>query len=84
LVQLHLAGLDAPVAAMKGWDSMVIPHRNWRAIADTGHAVVGALPAIDWPGRTQTLDQAPRGLPYVAYEWYGDLIGGNRDGSGQK
>jgi RHS repeat-associated protein len=80
----HLAGIDAPVAVMKGWSSMVVPHANWRAVFDSGNVVLGTPPQIRWPGRTETLDQAPNTQPHQQWAWYGELIGGMRDGSGQK
>ncbi len=80
----HLAGIDAPVAVMKGWGSMIVPHANWRAVFDSGHAVLGGLPLIRWPGSTETLDQAPNTHPHQQWVWYGGLIEGQRDGSGQK
>jgi RHS repeat-associated protein len=81
----HLMGIDAPVAVMKGWTTTVIPHQNWRAVFDTGHVVGGGSPpAIRWPGSTETLDHAPSTFPRGQYEWFGDVIGGQTDGSGQK
>jgi hypothetical protein len=43
---MHLAGIDAPVTVIRGWTSMVVPHQNWRAVFDSGNAVLDVLHRI--------------------------------------
>jgi RHS repeat-associated protein len=79
----HMGGIDAPVAAFRNDGVMVVPHANWRGSLVTGHAVFGSLPQIQWPGAYEALDGAPTvQKPY--YQWFGDMLVGYTDGSGQK
>jgi len=80
-----MAGLDRPVSVIKSGQTL-IPHENWRGVFEDGHlAGTTTHPSVNWPGATQTLDQAPTvaGLTTI-YDWWGDVLTGGTDGSGQK
>jgi RHS repeat-associated protein len=90
----HVLGLDAPAVVFRtksGVTVGVYPHTDWRGAYDGGALTDGrSLPCsgcvnIHWPGRASTVD----GLQLVPEaigptEWFGNLIDGKTDGSGQQ
>jgi RHS repeat-associated protein len=79
----HMGGIDAPLAAFKNTGTMVVPHADWRNTFREGHAVYGGLPQINWPGQYEAVDGSPT-VPSPNWEWFGDMLVGHTDGSGQK
>jgi RHS repeat-associated protein len=68
----------------------VYPHQNWRGVFELGTKSDGTLlsytsgsPQIAWPGAKSTVDGAI-GNPGDGPVWFGNLIPGKTDGSGQQ
>jgi RHS repeat-associated protein len=83
----HLMGIDRPAVIIKtganGQTQVVVPKTNWRGAYESGHIVAGATPNMRWPGQDETVDAQPWPSGSML-DWFGDLVTGMADGSGQK
>ncbi|HEU0016059.1 MAG TPA: RHS repeat-associated core domain-containing protein [Longimicrobium sp.] len=77
----HAGGIDRPLVITKDGAS-VVPQLNWRGIFAFGTTPAGAPSAanVDWPGYYST---PWHGTTRVVENWYGGLVTGMRDASGQ-
>jgi RHS repeat-associated protein len=88
----HGGGIDRPLAIIKNGQT-VLPHENWRGQFSRGTFTTGASSdcplststnciRIAWPGyRTTAYHEDAR--DFAAQNWWGGLVDGMRDASGQ-
>jgi RHS repeat-associated protein len=94
---VHAGGIDQPLAVVRygmtgsGTSDpyVMFPHANWRGQYESGHKSDGTFCyassgcfEIAWPGARTNIDgEDPN--PTTGHAWFGTLITGNTDGSGQ-
>ncbi|HEU0052333.1 MAG TPA: RHS repeat-associated core domain-containing protein, partial [Longimicrobium sp.] len=94
VIYTHGGGIDAPLAFTRfNYDGngpvTVVPHANWRGLLEGGTFEDGTitrgaleLAKLDWSGLNTSAYFAEIS-PTERDKWFGSLIGGMRDGSGQ-
>jgi RHS repeat-associated protein len=93
----HAGGIDRPLVITKGTVS-IVPHQNWRGqfargtyAAGTSAGMVSDCPAgqttgcvqIAWPGERTTARHELKGSGGTIQNWFGGLVDGMRDATGQ-
>jgi hypothetical protein len=90
----HAGGIDRPLVIRKEGQPTIIPHENWRgqfsrgtytsgAVSDCGSGQTTGCTAIAWPGHRTTARHARSGGGPDIRTWFGGLVDGMRDASGQ-
>ncbi|MBW3572507.1 MAG: RHS repeat-associated core domain-containing protein, partial [Gemmatimonadetes bacterium] len=87
----HAGGIDRPLVIMKN-DTSIIPHQNWRGQFAFGTYANGQVSDcngwrspcsnVPWPGFRTTAWHVEANAPDIR-NWYGGLVDGMRDASGQ-
>jgi RHS repeat-associated protein len=89
----HAGGIDRPLVITKGSTS-ILPHQNWRGQFSSGTYANGARSdcapgvttnchAVNWPGYRTTAWHHDAKEPNIR-AWWGGLVDGMRDASGQQ
>ncbi|HEY0017654.1 MAG TPA: RHS repeat-associated core domain-containing protein [Longimicrobium sp.] len=90
----HAGGIDRPLVIRKEGQPTIIPHENWRgqfsrgtytsgAVSDCGSGQTTGCTAIAWPGHRTNAWHARSGSGPDIRTWFGGLVDGMRDASGQ-
>jgi hypothetical protein len=89
----HAGGIDRPLVIRKEGEPTIIPHENWRGQFARGTYTSGAVSDctgqttectnINWPGYRTTAWHAKSGSGPDIRTWFGGLVDGMRDASGQ-
>lgn len=88
VVYLNGGVIDRPLALLRMGDNtdVILPHRNYRGLADAGTCLLGVIncAAIEWPAKTYTAYMDSQDVPSDSgpVSWYGSVILEQKDGSG--
>ncbi|HYD54768.1 MAG TPA: RHS repeat-associated core domain-containing protein [Gemmatimonadaceae bacterium] len=86
VMYVHAGGIDQPLVISKAGEGDFLPHASWRGTIETASRPDGSsADNYTWPGRYQDAFFSPdaRFEAPPQTHWFGSLVSGKTDGSGQ-